>query len=251
MNNTTIITRAQLDADIDAYPFKYWSNAAGDLFNPDVVSLHTIKESELPAPLRWAYRNLWEEDAGGCCTYLVEMKNDNYGIALIGEYGEDFAEACHMTIDELFVSLKKDMEALAATEALWCAKLYAIEHGGVLSNDYNCHELAVVLPANMPKRDFVAATDAVEKLMYKTASEKALKEHIVKGILAAHEDVGEYDVVIHKINIVNEDRVDVEESFKWKLNGWEKNVTRTSFVVRDSFGYWNIACSFSPCARFK
>ena len=82
---------ASEDIHIKVYPnevslikdFSYWSNCTGDLHHNG----NCISEDALPVELADAYKNLWEEEAGGSYCYLSEYRNE-YGIALVNEYYE-------------------------------------------------------------------------------------------------------------------------------------------------------------------
>jgi len=69
----------------------YWSNAAGDLFDPhnkdENGSVKDISESNLPEELKNAWDHLWSEDTGSYC-YLIEH-DGKFGIMLINEYAEE------------------------------------------------------------------------------------------------------------------------------------------------------------------
>lgn len=244
MSNVTVIKKPDSGWK-DCYPIKFWSDAFGNLYDPH-HSGESIVEDRLPVSLQYAYKQNWEENAGGCYTYLAEFEM-GYGIALIAEYDEQYAETCGFSMAEMFNFVERDAKLLSAAEALWCADIFVLEKTGLR----DAHQLVVFLPASYPHRDFVKAAEWIEKKVYHTPNTLSLQKRITAAVIAAHQDVGDYDVRIHRIRAVGDDRFDVELSYKWKLNSWEKNVTKTDFVVRDSFGFWNIVCSMSPLGRFK
>lgn len=216
---------------------KYWCNACGELHHHGKFD---ISEDELPKPLRRAYNDLWEEGAAGCCTYLVETEEVGYGIALIAEYDEYFGKTCGLTMDGLFEALLKDMEDLAAREELWCAHIYALEYAGF----DECHELAIVLPANLPVGDWERVKEAVEQLTYKHAKENGVVHGIKENLRKYHEACGHYDLVIGDPVFSSEEYVEVPVKYKWRLNAWDKEVDTHEILVRDTEGYWNLACGF-------
>ena len=78
------------ELDVDGTLF-YWSNAAGDLFDPHNKgkngSVKDISESNLPEELKNAWNHLWSEDTGSYC-YLIEH-DGKFGIMLVNEYAEE------------------------------------------------------------------------------------------------------------------------------------------------------------------
>lgn len=239
--NQTILRKGQWEGD--KYPLRYWSNASGDLFDPNIPGEECITEAGLPNVLRRAYRELWNEDSG-CLMYLAESEGD-YGIAMIGEYDTDFADDCGMSMDELFESMRRDMAELAAQDSMWAAKFFACEESGF----DNCHELIVFVPAQMPKRDFERACMDIQTIMWSDAKRIRAVNNIVRNVIESHEEVGDYDIVVNRTKFVRHNFLEVDISFKWRLNGWEKDVQKTDMVVKDSFGYWNIVGSRHP--RFR
>lgn len=239
------VIRVEDDNELDqkrANAIKYWCNACGELHHHGKFD---ISEEELPKPLRRAYNTLWEEGAAGCCCYLVETKEVGYGIALIAEYDEYYAKECGLTMDEMFDMLLKDMESLAAYDALWCAHLYALEYAGC----NECHELAIVLPANLPQADWEAVKDAVEVTVYSHSKEIRTSHLMVEKLRKYHEDIGDYDIEFGEIYFRTPDYAEVPIKYKWKLNAWEKSVERNEVLVRVN-GYWNLAVGFG-FERFK
>ena len=167
------VIRVEDDNTIDqkrANALKYWCNACGELHHHGKFD---IQESELPKPLRRAYNEIWEEGAAGCCCYLVETKEVGYGVALVAEYDEYFANKCGVSMDEMFDKLLQDMEYLAVSDALWYAHLYALEYAGC----DECHELAIVVPANIPASDWEAVKKAVKAGAYASLKKQPISDN--------------------------------------------------------------------------
>ncbi len=155
-----ILTLDQIKNE-DAYPLKYWSNACGDLHHHGE---YDITEANLPEPLKRCYHDLWGEDYGSLC-YLVESR-DGYGIALINEYDECFADDCGLSMDDLFKSTMTDAFDVSKCELFSEASVYAAEYCGF----DDCHELIVVFPAYISRETFQRAADALyNKYAYRAA----------------------------------------------------------------------------------
>ena len=75
-------------SELDIYgALAYWSNAAGDLYNPYNGYVKNISESDLPEELKNAWDHLWSENTGSYC-YLIEH-DGKFGIMLVNEYTEE------------------------------------------------------------------------------------------------------------------------------------------------------------------
>ena len=242
--NCTVI-RIEDDNPVDrkrANAIKYWSNAAGDLH---MRGKRFIEENELPKPLQRAYRDLWEEDAGGACTYLVET-DAGYGVAMILEYDDCLANECGTSMDGLFDLLLRDMDVFTARNELSAARFYALECSGI----DDCHELAIVVPANMPISDFKAAEEAVSESMFSVTYTERTKHRIAEKLKEMHRQHGDFNIEIGEPEFKSPDYVDVPIRYSWRLNAWEKTVSGSEVLVRDSDGYWNLVCGFG-FERFK
>ena len=160
----------------------YWSNSAGDLYDPkNATDSRILNPENLPKPLRYVYERLWEEDAAGANCCLVETPEVGYGIALIYEYRN--TKDSRLSQAATFEALLKDAEKLAAHDALWSATIYALEDmedmGPVLEAEGICNELAVVFPAGIPEADFTAAKTACEEIAYGELREAVAKKETV------------------------------------------------------------------------
>lgn len=169
---------------------QYWSNSAGDLYNPkNAADSHELDSWDLPKPLRYVYERLWAENAGGANCYLVETPEVGYGIALIYEYWK--TKDSKLTQEETFEALLKDAEKLAAHDALWSATIYALEDmkdmGPVLDGEEICNELAIVFPAGIPVADFNIAKIACEEMSYTALKESTCSQG--KVVLFLHDGV--------------------------------------------------------------
>ena len=138
----------------------YWCNSCGELH---FHGKFDISEDELPPPLLRAYNELWEDDCGGCNTYLVDTMF-GFGISMCAEYSTEMIGAEGMSEDELFKCLLDDAELLAECPELSNAKFFAMYGVG----PWNEHELSIVLPADTPKDEFDKAKKAVLQKTYRS-----------------------------------------------------------------------------------
>lgn len=244
--NCTVIRSTDIkpkpNAQADESLIKYWCNACGELHHH---GQEDISEEDLPKPLRRVYNELWEEGAAGCCTYLVEMK-DGYGIALIGEYDENYAEECGLSMEELFTELLKDMETLAANETLWCAHFYAQDYAGF----DDCHELAIVLPANLPVAEWGRIKATVMQIMYTHPNVCRVRNLIRERVRKYHEECGDYDIEVGEVEFRSPSFAEIPVKYKWRLHSWDKQVDMREILIQVGDGYWNMIYSFHP-TRFK
>ena len=230
------IIRLEDDNPIDqkrANAIKYWCNACGELGK-------NVTENTLPMPLRRAYKELWEESAAGCNCYIVETKDVGYGIALVAEYDQYFANECGLTMDEMFDQLLLDLASLSACEELWCAHAYVLGCGG----DFDCHELAIVVPANIPSADWEFIKDAVEVTVYNHPKSIRTQKIIKEKLRKYHESIGDYDIEIGELKFVDKDYVEVPIKYKWKLNANEHFVDTKETIVCGFDGKWTLASGF-------
>ena len=134
----------------------YFSNALGEL--------NDISEDELPEALKYAYDNLYFEGDTGSLRYLVEIEK-GFGIALINEYKECYAEDCGLTMSELFQSAEKDALEIAKDPAFEKAEIRLGENMGF----DNSHNLIVIFPADISKEEFINAAVRLDSHVYKAA----------------------------------------------------------------------------------
>lgn len=129
---------------------KYWSNALGELHHRGEFD---IKESGLPEELQHAYRKLWTAGSGSLC-YLAEYKG-RYGIVLINEFSEEYADNHFLTMDGLFCKLKEKAEAFQRMETFQCTTAIL----GRLSGFEDCHEFIIFFPADTGREEFDRAAE--------------------------------------------------------------------------------------------
>ena len=137
---------------------KYWSNAAGDLFNPNrPPSKNDISEAGLPEELKDAWNNLWNEDTGSYC-YLVQ-NGDEYGVALINEYEKE-DKMCHEDVR----GRAREVLKMAKAENI-DLKVYAgLEEG---YGEYGMtDELITIFPYDTDPKDFSKVADFLYNSAY-------------------------------------------------------------------------------------
>ena len=153
----------QNENDIVEYrnAIKYWSNSLGELHHHGD---YEISEYELPVELRRVYTDLdiFERYSSRC--YLVETAG-GYGIALINEYDEDFANDCNISMAELFNTVIKDVNDISLLSCFNKAEIYIGENMGVDES----HELAVVFPANISQTEYDTAAKMLDNIAYYNA----------------------------------------------------------------------------------
>ena len=155
----------------------YWSNAAGDLYDPHKEGYHReISESKLPEELKNAWDHLWSKDTGSYC-YLVEIEGAAYpySIALCNEYGkEDYFS--HEDV------IKRGDEVIRLMKAEGIdGEVYAgLSDEKYRSDDY-LDELMVIMPAGISKEKFNRVADFLYNAAYKKDvtydAYKELKNH--------------------------------------------------------------------------
>lgn len=148
-----------------ANAIKYWSNALGELHHHGNES---IEKTELPEPLNRAYHKLFFEGDIGSLRYLVETER-GYGIALINEYDQCYADDCGLSLDDLFQAAEKDAAAIAADSLFANAEIIVGEYYGF----DNSHEVVVIFPADTPKEVFMEAANKLDTLVYQAAKTMA------------------------------------------------------------------------------
>lgn len=143
---------------------KYWSNACGELH---YHGKEMIAEENLPEELRKAYNKLWTDSYASLC-YLVETPN-GYGIALINEYAceKSYAEDHQVWDKEMPLYWKaacEDAAEISHHPEFGGAEIVVSEHSGC----FECHELAVIFPADTNPDTFIKAAEKLDKLAYAT-----------------------------------------------------------------------------------
>ena len=141
------------DKDKYAKDVKYWCTSAGELHKQG----EDITEEELPEELARIYRDWWEEDKDGNCTYLVELFGV-YGIALMQEYYKTYdGETTPNNYDRaLKVAEKMDSfyHSIAGCSDDGVQILLAKEGGYIGLDDRAADELVVFVPASCSKSLF-------------------------------------------------------------------------------------------------
>lgn len=150
------------DMELFSREIQYWSNGLGEIHNGGV----SICEEELPAELQRAYKVLWTDEFGSLC-YLVETPK-GYGVALLNEYDNCYADDCNLNMDKLFQSALEDSKVISKRVEFQNTDIYIGEHSGFCK----CHELIVVFPASTPVDEFRTAAVLLDELAYQTAKHR-------------------------------------------------------------------------------
>lgn len=142
---------------------RYWSNSMGELHHH---GQYDITEQDLPESLRRVYREfkIFEEFGSRC--YLCETEK-GYGIALVNEYDESYADDCKLSMDSMFLSAAVEAAAIRALPEFQDAEVFLGECCGM----EGCHELCVVFPATVEAKAFYAAAELLDKSVYEVAPE--------------------------------------------------------------------------------
>ena len=155
-----INTYRQNENDVTEYrnAIKYWSNSIGELH---YHGKYDISEAELPNELHRVYCDfdIFGKYSSRC--YLVETEK-GYGIALVNEYDECFADDCHISMTELFDSLLEDTKDISLLSCFSKAEIYIGEHMGFDES----HELAVIFPADISREEFEQAAKTLDNYAY-------------------------------------------------------------------------------------
>ena len=117
---------------------KFWCSGCGELHYHGECH---ITEDDLPAPLKYAYNNLWSEGPG-CLEYIVDY-NGSYYLAIEGEYNidnENFLEAYTKAIIGVVKLLTKNNN---------CKVVINDNHDSLLNK-----EIYFLIPAEMEKKEF-------------------------------------------------------------------------------------------------
>lgn len=139
----------------------YWSNALGELHHHGE---YDIEKGELPAALSRVYDELFFDGDFGSLRYLVETQN-GFGIALVNEYDECYADDCNVSMDTLFRSAIKDADVISTQPEFETAEILLGERMGF----DNSHILVVVLPADISVEAFRCAAGKLDELVYQAA----------------------------------------------------------------------------------
>lgn len=122
---------------------KFWCSGCGDLHYHGEFS---IVEDDLPAPLKYAYNELWSEGYGHL-EYLVDY-NGNYYLAIEGEYDSDdenflgvYTKVIIGVVELLTLNNNCRVVINANPDSLWDKEIYFL------------------IPAEMEKKEF----DKLEK----------------------------------------------------------------------------------------
>lgn len=138
---------------------KFWCNSLGELHHHEE---YDIEESELPKELQRAYNVLWTDGSGSLC-YLVEYK-ENYGVALINEFDEEFAKNNNLTMEGLFVEMKSKADSFRNMEEFKNATVLLVL--GKYSGVDECHEFITILLADTDKKMFDKVADLLYEQVY-------------------------------------------------------------------------------------
>ena len=144
---------SEKDKDKYVEDLKFWCTAAGELHKQG----ENITKEELPEELARIYRDWWEEDKDGNCTYLAELFGV-YGIALMQEYYKTRGgEAAPNNYDRaLMVAEIMDSfyHSIAGRSDGGVQILLAKEGGYIGLDDRAADELVVFVPASCSKSLF-------------------------------------------------------------------------------------------------
>lgn len=130
----------------------YFCNACGELH---YHGKYDITEEQLPEALKRAYNDLWTDCTGSLC-YLVEYKGE-YGIALINEFDDYYAENSNTTMDSLFEHMKVKAEEYSKMEEFQTTTILLANEMGFCE----CHEFVVIMPCDTEKELF----DKIAKIL--------------------------------------------------------------------------------------
>lgn len=169
----------------------YWSNAAGDLFDPhSKVEYHLgkdISENQLPEELKNAWDHLWSENTGSYC-YLIEH-DGKFGIMLVNEY----AEEDEMSHDDI---CGRGEEVLKMAEDIGLElEVYAGLEDGYGAYDLT-DELITVFPCNTDPKKF----EAVAEFLYNAAYKKDVTYDAYKNTVSqTHHKLNLYEQEIDQV----------------------------------------------------
>ena len=191
----------------------YWSNSMGELHHH---GKYDISEDDLPDPLKEVYQEYDLFERYKSRSYLVETEK-GYGIALVNEYDECFADDCKLTMDQLFFSAVVDAAIIRSYSEFDTASIFLGEYLGFDS----CHELAVVFPADISKESFERAAKLLNHIAYKSAHKlQQVDEVLSRGVLTL-------DVKVTTVNALKKagfttigDLLSVSPEDLTKLPGW-------------------------------
>jgi hypothetical protein len=129
---------------------KFWCSGCGDLHYHGECH---ITEDDLPAPLKYAYNNLWSEGSG-FLEYLVDY-NENYYLAIEGKYDSDdenFLEAYTKAVVGIveLLSQNNDCKVIinANPDSLWSKEIYFLVPAEMERKEFDKLEKQVVAALN-------------------------------------------------------------------------------------------------------
>lgn len=128
---------------------KFWCNGYGYLH---YHGEYPIAEDDLPYSLEYAYEELWSEGSGCCCKYLVDY-NENYYLAIEGEYDSDDENF----LEEYTKAVVGIVELLSQNND--CKVIINANHDSLWNK-----EIYFLVPAEMEKKEF----DKLEKQVVAT-----------------------------------------------------------------------------------
>ena len=172
----TVFPDSEVNASYYDNAIKYWSNSMGELHHHGT---YDISEDDLPLPLKQVYQEFELFERYKSRSYLVETEN-GYGIALVNEYDECFANDCNLTMDQLFFSAVVDAATIRSYPDFDGTAIFLGKYLGFDS----CHELTVVFPADISKESFEKAAKLLDQIAYKAAAELQQADEVLKrGVL--------------------------------------------------------------------
>lgn len=143
---------------------KYWSNACGELHHHGEYDLNDV--SELPEELQRAYNELWKE-GNGCYEYLVEF-DDKYYIALVSEFGKEYANDMNISVEEMYQLAKRSALELYHKDLFKSTTLVIGKETGF----EECYEIIFLVPAMESENVYDKIEDTIYQNIYKNIHEK-------------------------------------------------------------------------------
>ena len=165
---------------------KYLTNAEGELKRQ---GRQAISVDDLPTAAQQAYKRFVRDKHDDDLVYLVET-NRGYGVAITFEYDRSTAINSGLPCDimafpHLFACLLCDAKTIADDSMFQDAAIFATEYLGY----GDCHELIVVLPADITKKDFRAKYSRLLDYAYETCFEEHDKAQVWEKSAAFCRDV--------------------------------------------------------------
>ena len=129
---------------------KFWCSGCGDLHYHGECS---ITEDDLPAPLKYAYNELWSEGSG-CLEYLVDY-NGNYYLAIEGEYDqydENFRDVYTKAVVGIVELLDQNNHCKviinANPDSVWSKEIYFLVPVAIEKKEFDKLEKKVIAALN-------------------------------------------------------------------------------------------------------